>query len=67
MNWYKKAESSWIIDYKQEGGKLKVTTVRGGEYAWDDPSGELFEEMDAAPSKGGFYHSTLKDLPHEKL
>lgn len=62
MSWIETPDSSNIARYKYEE-KTRVLTVEfknGGTYNYYDVPPAVFEQMKAAPSKGGFLARNIK-------
>jgi hypothetical protein len=53
-------DSSWIASIDFSGGLLTVTTDKGKRIVHLKVPGSLWEEFQAAPSKGEFYNKHIR-------
>ena len=57
-------ESSNIarIGYDNDNKELRVDFKAGGSYLYSNVPSQLYENMVKAPSKGKFFHSSIKNV-----
>ncbi len=64
MNWIETPDSSNIarFRYDPKGHVLTVEFKNGGTYNYYDVPQPVYEQMNAAPSKGGFLAQNIKGM-----